>query len=169
MTEPRKRPAYESPRDLVAPLSPHSRMPRPLATTAGAGLVLLRVMAGVLWLWSLVGDWGSILRDTVDDIGVVTVTPDVEQAALAIVVAVVGVTLALDLTLAIFIYRGHNWPRVIVMIVSTLSISAAFLQWWTGDQDIRMSTTLLTLGLDVLVLLALSSRDAAAYARRPRR
>ena len=48
--------------------------------------------------------------------------------------------------LAIFIYRGHNWPRVIVMVFSALSISASFLQWWADDQEIRIGTTLLTLG-----------------------
>jgi hypothetical protein len=169
MSTPRKRAAFESPIELVAPVDGAVEMARPLATTAGAALVLLRVLAGVLWLVALAANWGPIARDAAADIADVALTPDVEQAGLLIVILVVGTVLLADLVLAVFIYRGHNWPRVIVMIVSTVSITTAFTQWWVGGQDIRLTTTLVTLGLDVLVLLALSSRDAAAYARRPRR
>ena len=47
-----------------------------------------------------------------------------------------------------------------------ISISASFLQWWAGGHEITITTTLLSIGLDILILLALSSRSAAAYARR---
>jgi hypothetical protein len=50
-----------------------------------------------------------------------------------------------------------------------LSISTAFTGWWAQGQDIRVGTTLVTLALDILILLALSSRSAAAYAHRRRR
>ena len=48
----------------------------------------------------------------------------------------------------------------------TLSISAAFGSWWLYDLDITLDTSLLSTALDTLILLALSSRSAAAYARR---
>ena len=71
--------------------------------------------------------------------------------------------------LALFILTGHNWARVIVMTFSVISISASFVQWWAEGRRSRSAATLLTLGLDILVLLALSSRSAAAYARRNER
>ena len=42
----------------------------------------------------------------------------------------------------------------------------AFVSWWVRDQEITLQTTLLSLAVDILVLLALSSRSTAAYARR---
>jgi hypothetical protein len=58
---------------------------------------------------------------------------------------------------------------VTVMAFSVISITGAFIQWWSEDQEITISGSLLTLGLDILILLALSSRSAAAYARRNER
>jgi hypothetical protein len=52
------------------------------------------------------------------------------------------------------------------MLYAVVSISGAFVTWCVGGEDIRVETTLVTLSLDILVLLALSSRQAAAYARR---
>ena len=66
------------------------------------------------------------------------------------------------------VFLGLNWPRIVVMTISTFSISASFVTWWVGDQEITLQTTFLTIALDILVMLALSSRSARAYARRPR-
>jgi hypothetical protein len=55
------------------------------------------------------------------------------------------------------------------MTFSAISITGSFIQWWTGNQVITITGSLLTLGLDILILLALSSRSAAAYARRNER
>ena len=52
------------------------------------------------------------------------------------------------------------------MFLSVISITSAFLQWWTSDLQITLRTSLLSTALDTLILLALSSRSAAAYARR---
>ena len=54
------------------------------------------------------------------------------------------------------------------MILATLSIVVSWLDYVAG-QEITIRTTLVTLALDILVLLALSSRAARAYAQRPRR
>ena len=84
-------------------------------------------------------------------------------------ITVGGIATLLEGVLAVLIYRGHNWARVLVMLYAVVSISAAFTTWWVGGQDIRIETTLVTLSLDILVLLALSSRQAAAYSRRRQR
>ncbi len=85
------------------------------------------------------------------------------------VLAIGGVFLAIDAVLAILIYRGRNWPRVIVMLISVISIISSFVAWWAVGEEITLAGTFLSLSLDILVLLALSSRSAAAYARRNER
>lgn len=163
-----KRPAFEPPAVLAAPVTPPPSMRRPSATVMGALLVILRVVAGVVWLLALAFDWNSILER---DLGVGV--DDVEEqaasgAALTLVLVVGGAVLAIDLALGVLVYFGSNVARLAVMIFATLSITAAALDYFTGGADITIRTTLVTLSLDILVLLALSSRAARAYARRPR-
>jgi hypothetical protein len=55
------------------------------------------------------------------------------------------------------------------MLIAVLSISSAFTAWWALDQEIKLEGTFVSLSLDILILLALSSRRAAAYARRNER
>ncbi len=164
---PQKRPAFESPGDLVRPVGYDPDMPRPAAISAGAGLVMLRVIAGFVWLTALAFNWGDVAHDIEIELGDDATLPnEVKAIGLVLILAVGGVATLLEGVLAVLIYRGHNWARVLVMLYAVVSISAAFTTWWVGGQDIRIETTLLTLSLDILVLLALSSRQAAAYARR---
>jgi hypothetical protein len=166
---PRKRPAFESPARLARPLPYDPAMKRPMSTVAGAALVLLRVAAGVVWLLSLSVQWPTVVREVDADIDGVSLTPDQLGVGFAAVAIVMGIFLLGDAVLALLILRGRNTPRVIVMLFSTLSISSSFVAWWVQGQEIRIHTTLVTLSLDILILLALSSRSAAAYARRHER
>ena len=166
---PTKRAAFESPVDLVRPVGYDPDMPRPAATSAGAALVMLRVLAGFLWLMALAFNWDAIANDFQIALGDATLTDGAKTAGLAAILVVGGVVTLAEGVLAVLIYRGLNGPRVIVMLFAVASISTAFTTWWVGGQDIRIDTTLLTLSLDILVLLALSSRQAAAYARRRQR
>ncbi|MFT4211490.1 MAG: hypothetical protein QM626_06410 [Microbacterium sp.] len=167
--QPRKRPAFESPVRLARPLVLDPHMRRPSSTIAGAVLVLLRVAAGLLWLVALSFDWQNLATEVDADLAGITLTSDDVALGLSVVWIVAGVALAVEAVLAVLILRGRNWPRVIVMVFAVISISSSFTAWWVQGQEIRLNTTLLTLGLDVLVLLALSSRSAAAYARRRER
>jgi len=159
-----KRPAFESAGELVRPSPVDSRMRRPIATTMGSALVLLRVIAGVAVLVALAAEWDTLVRAELGD------TPADAEAAvslgLIVILALGGAVLAFDLVLAVFIFLGHNWPRIVVMVFSTISISVTFAAWWAGDQEITLDESLLTLALDILIMLALSSRAARAYARR---
>ena len=58
-----KRPAFEPPALLAEPDAAPATMRRPAATVFGALLVVLRVIAGVVWLASLALQWDRILRD----------------------------------------------------------------------------------------------------------
>lgn len=166
---PNKRPAFEPPGRLLKPTGYDPEMRRPATIVAGAALVLLRVLAGVAVLAGIAGGWDAIIADTDSVLEGFDPSPAGSQAALWFVLAAGGTVLLIDLLLAIFVFRGHNWARVIVMVVSVGSISTSFFAWWAQGQEIEVDTTFVSLSLDILVLLALSSRSAAAYARRHER
>ncbi|MDR6905623.1 hypothetical protein J2X63_001309 [Agromyces sp. 3263] len=171
MTAVEKRPAFEPPAVLVAPVAGPPAMRRPISTTVGAALVLLRVLAGAVWLGALSLQWDQVFTEAVDEVGD-PITGDAfaatSQAVYTFTVILIGVVLLIDLVLGVLTWLGLNWPRIVVMVISTISISSSFVTWWVGDQEITLQTTFVTLALDILVMLALSSRSARAYARRPR-
>ncbi|MFB6611392.1 hypothetical protein ACFCVO_13790 [Agromyces sp. NPDC056379] len=165
-----KRPAFESPIVLASPAPDPPVMRRPVATTFGAVLVVLRVLAGVVWLISLALLWRKTL---VEDLGI-PLDSDAEadagsNAALTFVLVVGGIVLVVELVLALLIFRGSNWARITVMVFATLSITGSAFDYFGADAEITLRTTLITLALDILVMLALSSRNARAYARRRKR
>ncbi|WP_194410273.1 hypothetical protein [Microbacterium cremeum] len=166
---PNKRPAFEPPGRLLKPTGYHPDMRRPPTIVAGSALVLLRVLAGVAVLAGIATGWDAILADPDSVLDGFDPSPAGSQAALWFVVAAGSTVLLIDLMLAVFVFRGHNWARVIVMIIAVGSISTSFFAWWAQGQEIKVETTFLSLSLDILLLLALSSRSAAAYARRHER
>lgn len=164
--QPEKRPAFEPAARLLAPTGFAPDMPRPASTVAGAALVLLRVLAGVAVLVGIATGWDALLSDPDSVLDGFDPSPEGSQAALWFVLAAGGTVLLVDLLLAIFVFLGRNWARVIVMVIAALSISTSFVAWWAQGQEIEIRGTFFSLSLDILVLLALSSRSAAAYARR---
>ncbi|MBD3942172.1 hypothetical protein IF188_10730 [Microbacterium sp. NEAU-LLC] len=167
--EPQKRPAYEPAARLLRPVPHDPGMKRPASTVAGAVLVLLRAMAGLLVGGAIAVAWQEILGDPDVELaldGVDVGSADARQIALWIVLGIAGLSILLDVVFAVFVLRGSNAARIAVMVISVLSISAAFFAWWVQGQEIRVDETFASLALDILVLLALSSRSASAYARR---
>ncbi|MFG6402950.1 hypothetical protein [Microbacterium sp. P04] len=174
MTAPEKRPAFEPPGELVAPVAGDASMQRPISTVAGAALVLLRVAAGIVWMLSVAFGWGDEVSRWAAQMANASDDPTAADAsftgvALIVFLTVMSFVLLVEAVFGVLILRGRNFPRTVVMVFSVLSISTAFVGWWVQGQDIRISTTLVTLALDILVLLALSSRSASAYARRRQR
>lgn len=165
----RKRAAFESPARLARPLAHDPDMKRPATTVAGAVLVLLRVAAGILWTLALSSIWSELMHGLDAELDGVTFTPEDVSLGLAAVWTIAAVVLGFEVVLAALVLRGRNWPRVFLLLSAVGSISTAFVAWWAQGQEIRVNTTLVTLSLDILVLLALSSRSAAAYARRNER
>ncbi|GAA3199387.1 hypothetical protein [Microbacterium terregens] len=166
---PEKRPAFEPAEQLLKPTGYDPGMRRPTATIAGFVLVLFRVIAGILVLVALIAGWDGIADQLDIWDGGGALTPEIQQLTLWIVVGFGAAVLAVDALLAYLIYRGLNWPRVLVMLISALSISTAFTAWWAQGQEVTIQGTFVSLSLDILILLALSSRSAAAYARRNER
>ncbi|MCP2635769.1 hypothetical protein K0817_004210 [Microbacterium sp. HD4P20] len=166
---PEKRPAYEPAARLLTPTGYDPHMPRPASTSAGAALVLLRVLAGIAVLIAIAGGWDDLVTDPDSVLDGFDPSPEGSQAALWFVLAAGATVLLADLVLGIFVFLGRNWARVIVMVIAALSIGTVFVAWWAQGQEIEIHTTFLSLSLDILLLLALSSRSAGAYARRHER
>ncbi|MEV8274668.1 hypothetical protein [Microbacterium sp. NPDC077184] len=165
---PGKRPAYEPGARLLSPVRYDPDMPRPATTVAGTFLVLLRAIAGAFVLLELAREWDSLFG-TVTASDAALNDPEVRSLLLGVVLVGGGILVLADAVLGILIYRGHNWPRVLVMLFSVISISTVFTAWWVRGEEITLDGTFLSLSLDILLLLALSSRSAAAYARRNER
>ncbi|QIG39246.1 hypothetical protein G5T42_06890 [Microbacterium sp. 4R-513] len=165
MSTPAKRPAYEPPGRLLRPTGFDPDMKRPVTTVAGAVLVFLRAAVGLLFLAELGLNWNVVAMQSTIEIDGLT---DAEAAGVGLtLLLVIGlVVVVADVILGIVILRGHNWARVVVMFLSVISIATAFGAWWAEDLEITLKTSLLSTALDTLILLALSSRSAAAYARR---
>lgn len=166
---PHKRPAYEPAARLLVPTGYDPDMKRPVTTVAGAALVLVRVIAGIVVLVGIAAGWDSLIDDADSLLDGFDPSPEGAQAALWFVLAAGGTVLAIDLLLAVFVYLGRNPARVIVMVIAAISISTSFFAWWAQGQEIQVEGTYFSLSLDILILLALSSRSAAAYARRNER
>lgn len=166
---PRKRAAFESPTSLFAPLHRDPDMRRPVTITTGTLLLLLRVFAGILLIIGLWLEWPNVMDSADLALGDDALTAQEEQLALWIVVALMGIGLAVELGVLLSLWWGRNWARLTVMVFSVVSISTAFTTWFLREQEITLRTSLLAVGLDVLILLALSSRSAAAYSRRRER
>ncbi|WP_425546214.1 LssY C-terminal domain-containing protein [Agromyces tropicus] len=164
-----KRIAFEPPLRLAEAQPVPTRMPRPGATAFGAGVVVLRVLAGIVWLAALAIQWDQVLQADFDvDADASLQSEQVSQLALVVVLVVMGVILAVQAVLAVRIWFGGNLSRIVVMLLSTINITFAATESFTGDVEVTVRTTLVTVALDIIVLLALSSRAARAYARQPR-
>ncbi len=134
---------------------------RPLATTLGSLFVFGRGIAGLFWIGAFLLAWPALADEE-------HVAAD-ERPFVFWLVLSIGVLAALtSLVFAWSIWRGSNLARVLVMCGVTLSTITAASSYFANGEQITIQTTLLTVSLDILVLLALSSRDARAWARQPR-
>ncbi|MFV0434605.1 MAG: hypothetical protein ACK5LO_11555 [Leucobacter sp.] len=131
---------------------------RPSSLIGGTALVLLRAVGTVLWVIGLLAEWPGV-RVEFD-------LTDQESAVL------LGILLGLQclwiVTLLLFawlVWLGSNVARILVMVGAITSITTAAISYFAMGEEITVRTTLVTLALDILVLLALSSREARAWTR----
>ena len=145
-------------------------MRRPLATVAGSLLMVARTVSGVVVIVVAGLTWRefalSLVRAARLDGGRISVGE--AGVVLAIVLALYALALLLYLVLALLVYLGYNWARIVAMAFATISIVLAFADYVHNGVQITLRTTLASLALDILILLALSSAPARLYARRPR-
>lgn len=159
-----KRTAFEPPARLGEHEPLQRRMRRPAATSFGSVLVVLRAIAGAIWLAAVALNWSAVEREFDLQLGGAAEAA-ASDVARSVVLLIGGTVLLIDLVLAVLIWFGSNWARITVMLFATINISVAAIDSFTGDTEVTIRTTFLTVAIDILILLALSSRDARAWAR----
>ncbi len=143
---------------------------RPIPTSLGFLLMLLRVVAGLVFIGLTAVDFRGFLEAEVFS-QTASTTPEQQTAAtwiVAIFLTVVALWLLLYLWMAILVYRGSDRARVIAMSLSTLAIIVAAIDFFKGGQEFTLQNNILGLPLDILVVLALSSQRSRDWARRVR-
>ena len=140
-----------------------SRDRRPASTTTGSALTLLRALAYVVL--------AALALASADGTGILEGTGvDRDQLEVfAYSVAAVGIAAAVfDAVLALTVFRGSNWARLLLMGACTVTATTAFAATVGSDGRPVGYASLPTLSASILVLLALSSRSARQYATRTR-
>ena len=66
--------------------------------------------------------------------------------------------LVLYFLLALLVFFGSNWARIAAMSYSALIIVVSAIDFFNGGPQVSLKNNLLGLALDILVLLALSSK-----------
>jgi hypothetical protein len=142
---------------------------RPQSTAFGAILMCARSVSGVVFIVVAASDLSTFARSLVlEGEGGAPLDDASTRAVMIVLLATYGVALLFYLSVAMFVFLGHNWARILAMAGATISILIAFADYWNNGVEITLRTTLTSLTLDILVLLALSSTSARQYARRPR-
>jgi hypothetical protein len=90
------------------------------------------------------------------------------RPALIVGGSVVAFIALIDIGLALAVFAGRNWARLLLMLSCVLTTIGAFIGNANGSEAVTLATSLPTVGLNIMVLLALSSHRARVYAERGR-
>ncbi|MFT2817322.1 LssY C-terminal domain-containing protein [Leifsonia sp. A12D58] len=146
-----------------------TRIPRPSAIVVGSTLIAARALSGLFVIVAVLVDWETFLHAIVlEDLDGEALSRAQANSVLGVLLGLYGLVLLLYMLLGFLVWRGHNWARVVAMAGATFSIVLSYLDYANNGQAITLRTTLASLALDILILLALSSTVARRYARRPR-
>ncbi|WP_196867644.1 LssY C-terminal domain-containing protein [Arthrobacter sp. CAN_A212] len=141
-----------SPPAALAPADSRDRRPAP--TTFGASLVFLRGLTALMLAVSLwTGDLTVVAGQEVDEY-------------VSVVAGVVGAFALVEVLLAWLLLRGSNRVRIAAMLLSVAAIIAAAADVVNGGPGITLSTNLIGLGLDILLIIALTSQRSRTFAHR---
>ncbi len=163
---PDKLPAFEASSTLLRRPDFNPDMRRPAPTVAGSLLVLARAILSATVILGAATGWDGILsgvRLISSTLGLNTLF---SEASDSLILGAATTLLLADLVLAVLIFLGKNWARVLIMGFVTLDILVAFSAWLSSERMLASGLSFHVLALDILILLALSSRGAADYARR---
>jgi hypothetical protein len=149
--------------------APDKVVRRPAPTLFGAIVVMLSAITPVLIMLLVLFDWQGVRSAITIDTGAdLPVDLDLNDPFVLTIVIGTAVFAALELLLGLFVLLGSNHARVAILIFSVLGIVTAAVDHIEGHQAITLGTNLISLSLDILILIALSSDRARDYARRPR-
>jgi LssY-like putative type I secretion system component LssY len=156
-------------RDGVRTGAPDKVVRRPAPTTFGGLVVLFRALLPLLTVTGAAAGWPRL-----DDVvGVIEGTHHVPSVAGSVLQAwavpfAAALYLLVEAALGLLVFFGSNLARILVMVSSTATILIAAVDHFLGGSAINLGTNLVSLALDILILTALSSTRADAYANRPR-
>jgi LssY-like putative type I secretion system component LssY len=140
-----------------------SRDKRPIQTVFGAGVAFFRGLAFLpiaLFLF-------FISTQDLQSLDLQSVTVEGGRPALIIAGSVVAFIGLIDIGLALAVYAGRNWARILLMLSCVVTTIGAFIGSANGSQAVTLAS-LPTVGINIMVLLALSSYRARQYAVRGR-
>ncbi|UAJ79682.1 LssY C-terminal domain-containing protein [Leifsonia sp. ZF2019] len=141
---------------------------RPVPTALGFLLMLLRVVAGAIFValtllsWRV---WTASLFTSGDLEGVTRHEADI---VFGVLLGIFAAGLVFYFLLALLVFFGSNWARIASMSYSSLLIVISAIDFFDGGPQVTLHNNLLGLPLDILVVLALSSQRSRQWARRPR-
>ena len=141
-----------------------SRDKRPAQIVFGAGVAFFRGLAflpiALLLLLIPARYFEQITLESVDVQG--------GRPALIIAGSVVALIALVDIALALAVFFGRNWARILLMLSCVVTTIGAFIGNANGSEAVTLATSLPTVGISIMVLLALSSHRAREYAARGR-
>ena len=141
-----------------------SRDKRPAQIVFGAGVAFFRGLAFLaIALLLLLIPVRYIEQVTLESLDVQGGKP-----ALIIAGSVVALIALVDIGMALAVFFGRNWARILLMLSCVLTTIGAFVGNANGSEAVTLATSLPTVGLSIMVLLALSSHRAREYAARGR-
>ena len=160
-------PTPHSPADQDRP--PLKAVRRPAQTTFGAVVVLTRALVPVILIATVLLDWETVRQAIVIDAGMsLPRQVDLQNTAVWLILLATAVFGVAELLFGLFVFFGSNLARIAVMTFSVINILIVAVEHVDGRQQITLSTNLIGVSLDILILIALSSSRARDYARRPR-
>lgn len=162
---PEKRAAFEPAPALLQPTVHDPTMQRPMITVVGAALILLRTIVGLVILLGLMRGWDGLLASVDSAVEVLGFAFGDSQWVSAVAFGVGAALLGFQAVLAVLVLKGWNWPRVLILTLAAIDITTTFVAWATGGQQLTVAGTIFSLAVDILILLTLSDRGAAAFAR----
>jgi hypothetical protein len=141
-----------------------TRPKRPASVLGGTLLMVARAVSGGFVIGTVLVGWESFLATIVIN-GDRLADPRAAGAVLAGVLGAYAVVLVLYLGLSALVFTGRNWARVLALSLASVSILISFADYSLNGAQITLRTSLVSVTLDILILLALSSTDARHYAR----
>ncbi|WP_323503034.1 LssY C-terminal domain-containing protein [Cryobacterium sp. RTS3] len=156
----------EAPNGSAAPAAPGVHRRRPASISVGALMLSARVLSGLGVIVLAALDWPEFVSAVaIDGKPAGTVDPATAGVALGLLLAGYGVVLALNIGFAAFVYFGRNWARIVAMSFATVSIITSFVDYAVNGAAITLRTSLVSVTFDILILLALSAKDAREFSR----
>ncbi|GGF36418.1 hypothetical protein GCM10011399_31670 [Subtercola lobariae] len=147
-----------------------NRVKRPISIYLSYLLMIIRGAIGALSVIAVFATWAdsvaAVRIDLPSGAGI-----DGDQLADIAVWVIVGLAIVAFvgyLVLAQLVFVGYNWARFVVMTLSLITVASVAIEFVNNQADLGTTTGLVNLSFDILLLFALSSPDARAFARERR-